>query len=293
MCGIAGAFNIGTGRITISTLKEVCKGIETRGKHAWGMSWIDRNNRIHSFKTQGKISEWLILIDRLKTIDPIAVIFHTRHSTHGKPEYNSNNHPHPSDGGWFVHNGQIPNYEDLIDNEGLIPQTECDSEVLGLIAQSKSGTLLRRWVYSINQCDLTRPLNVAGLWTRPNRAIVVRRGNPLFWSMGSTGNLYFSSCKTGLPGKWADIAPVPNNTAYYIDLTTGKMTEQGVTKHIETNEYIAGSGSTVSTGYGTYNYRTGQYEPDGQGYPSAWDDFDDLDDGSRIIDQRIHSSHAQ
>lgn len=240
MCGIFGALRMGDGRLTTGTLKAIARTAEKRGKHAFGLAWIDGNNRLHHFKSPGKVSEALILIDRLKDQDVKAVVGHTRHATHGSVEDSMNNHPHHSDGGLYVHNGQIPNWEELIKAHALLPLTECDSEVLGLMLQSMSGSLLRRWVRSINRCDLTRPLNVAGLWNRPNRAIIARRGNPLWWSRGRTGNLYFCSLKAGLPGKPEE---VPDSTAYYFDLNSGKTSKRSLKPFVDTGIAIAGSNS--------------------------------------------------
>jgi hypothetical protein len=50
-------------------------------------------------------------------------------------EHNINNHPHPADGGWIVHNGVVRNYERLVRDRRLCPVSECDSEVLGLLIE--------------------------------------------------------------------------------------------------------------------------------------------------------------
>lgn len=247
MCGIAGAFRIGNAPITVSSLIKMACGIEKRGPHAWGISWIDNKGRIHAYKAQGRITTALGIIDRLRDFDPQAVIMHTRWVTHGSAEFNQNNHPHPSDGGWFVHNGQIPNWEELIIDHDLMPVTECDSEVLGLLAQSRDGSLIRRWRYSINQCDITRPLCVTGLWTRPNRAMFARRGNPLMRSAGASGNLYISTLRDGLPSRGKNKPkPVKPNRIYTVDLNTGQLSSESLTPFIDTGVKIAGSGSIMA-----------------------------------------------
>ena len=234
---------MGTGRITISSLQKIAVGIERRGPHAWGMSWIDSVGRIHSYKAPGSILEGLDIIDKLGDFDPSGVIMHTRYSTHGSPEFNENNHPHPSDGGWFVHNGQIPNWRELIHSNNLMPLTDCDSEVLGLMAQCREGSLIRRWRYAINQCELTRPLCVAGLWSRPMRAILAKRGNPLMLSRGTTGNMYFSSLREGMPGK---PKRAPESRLVCFDLNQQTTSFEALTPWIDTGVNIAGSGSAMS-----------------------------------------------
>lgn len=244
MCGIAGAFKMGSGRITISSLQKIAIGIEKRGPHAWGMSWIDSIGRIHSYKAPGRITEGLFLIQQLKDFNPIGVIMHTRFKTHGSADHNANNHPHPSDGGWFVHNGQIPNWQDLIEEHELMPLTDCDSEVLGLIAQYKEGSLIRRWKYAINQTDRTRPLCMAGLWSRPGRAVLAKRGNPLMMSEGRSGNVYFSSLKEGLPGK---PKRAPESTIACFDLNQRTVSHEPLRDFIDTGIKIAGSGAGTHT----------------------------------------------
>jgi glucosamine 6-phosphate synthetase-like amidotransferase/phosphosugar isomerase protein len=63
----------------------------------------------------------------------VAVIGHCRWATHGDPQDNRNNHPHPAGRGWLVHNGVIRNDQALLHQDKLRPRTDCDSEVLGLL----------------------------------------------------------------------------------------------------------------------------------------------------------------
>jgi len=218
MCGIAGAIKLGTGRLTIKSLKAMAIGIEKRGRHAFGVAWIDCDNHLHRFKSEGKISDNLEIFDRMH--DCKAVVIHTRFSTHGDPSDNVNNHPHPVDGGWLVHNGQIPNHTDLTDEFDLLRSTECDSEVLGLMIQHLEGTLVKRTIETVNLCDNDMPLSMAGIWNRPNRVVVVKRGNPLVMAKGSTGNMYFSSVVEGMPVRRM---VCKDNTVWCFDVTTGSV----------------------------------------------------------------------
>lgn len=247
MCGIAGAFQLGDSPITISSIMKIAKGIQKRGPHAWGMSWIDQNNRIHAYKAPGKIVDAMHMIERLHDFNPIAIIMHTRFSTHGSPSINHNNHPHACDGGWFVHNGQIPNWADLILDHNLMPITECDSEVLGLLIQSRNESLLRRCRFAINQTDQTRPLCMAGIWSRPNRAIVAKRGNPLMYSYGRSGNFYFSTLQDGLPVGSGMPSPITDNKVFSFDMNSKTMATEPLLPFIDTGRKFAGSGETMST----------------------------------------------
>ena len=219
MCGIAGAIKTGNGRLTIASLKKMASGIETRGRHAFGVAWIDAGNHLHTFKSEGKITDFIDIFDKMQGAK--AVIMHTRYSTHGDPSNNSNNHPHPVDGGWLVHNGQIPNHDELTEEFDLLRSTECDSEVLGLLVQHLEGTLVQRVCKTVDLCETDMPLNTAFIFNRPNRVVLVKRGNPLVMSEGSTGNVYFSSLQIGLPGKRIRIK---DNTVWNFDVTSGTMT---------------------------------------------------------------------
>jgi hypothetical protein len=242
MCGIFGAIAYGNAPITVSSLRKMARGNERRGRHACGFAWIDDDGRLHTYKAPGPISEHLDVIN--DTRGARAVIAHVRYATHGAVDDNANNHPHESDGGWIVHNGQIPNYGELCDAYGIRMSTSCDSEVLAKLIARGPRSLTRRIVRSVNACDRTRPLNMAGLWSRPGRVAIVKRGNPLMWSRGSAGNLYFATLKHGLPGKPTAVA---HNAAYVFDLANGEMSVEAVLPWIDTGARIAGSGSTMST----------------------------------------------
>ena len=66
------------------------------------------------------------------------LVGHCRWATHGDPRNNLNNHPHPADGGWIVHNGVVHNHEDLRRRVRPLAVTECDSEVLGLLIEAST-----------------------------------------------------------------------------------------------------------------------------------------------------------
>jgi glucosamine 6-phosphate synthetase-like amidotransferase/phosphosugar isomerase protein len=128
-------------------------------------------------------------------------------ATHGDPKNNLNNHPHPADGGWIVHNGVVNNHEELAAEYDLHPVTDCDSEVLGLIAASQ-GTLHTRCAATAN---VTRGnLVMLGVWGRPARMVAVRAGNPLSLGMVQGGERYYlASLPEKLPGV---VSEVPNRT---------------------------------------------------------------------------------
>jgi glucosamine 6-phosphate synthetase-like amidotransferase/phosphosugar isomerase protein len=205
MCGVFG-FVSADEKTTpdMDHLARIARVTETRGKHAWGMSWIDGAGVLRSFKKTGRITDNLALLKM--AADARMLIGHCRYATEGSYDNNVNNHPHPCDGGWIVHNGMIPTWETLVEEHGLHLNSECDSEVLALLMEKFSGSLMERMTAAIDCVRYGQPLVMLGLW-KPGRLLAARRGNPL--SIGETKRgTYLASLPEGLPGK---VSAVPNN----------------------------------------------------------------------------------
>jgi glucosamine--fructose-6-phosphate aminotransferase (isomerizing) len=182
-------------------LARIARVTETRGSHAWGMAWIDGRGIMKSFKQTGPVTDSLALLRM--AADARVLIGHCRYATQGNPENNLNNHPHPCDGGWIVHNGMIPNYDQLLRKHTLHPNSDCDSEVLGLLIEQFGGSIAERMTSAVGCVRPHQPLVVLGLW-KPGRLLAVRRGNPL--SIGETKRgTYLASLPEGLPGKVSDV----------------------------------------------------------------------------------------
>src|SRR5438270_12970439 len=142
MCGVFGFVSRDNGKVNLEVLGQIAEVTERRGPHAFGFAWIDRRGRLKCYKQTGRITDHLGLL--LMAADARMLVGHCRFATQGSPDDNINNHPHPADGGWLVHNGQVRNYRELVDLFDLYPVSACDSEVLGLlIEQAKGGTLER------------------------------------------------------------------------------------------------------------------------------------------------------
>jgi len=199
MCGIFGAVRNGKGDFSSKVLIRMAREQETRGRHAFGVAWVDESGRLCSYRTDDKITNHLDAIARL--VKARAIIGHTRFTTCGSEKNVINNHPHPADGGWLVHNGMISNYEEMASKHDLLLSSQCDSEVIARLMETSEGTILARMVAAVDAVDQTDPLAVAGLWSRPARLVLVRRGNPLYVSANRKGNIYFASLARGLPGK--------------------------------------------------------------------------------------------
>lgn len=149
---------------------------------------------------------------------------HMRYSTHGNPANNINNHPHPCDGGWIVHNGVVHNYRQLLSDYRLVMNSNCDSEVIGLLAEaSAEATAMGRLLSAVEQTDGN--LAVLGLWNRKRQLVAIRRGNPLHIAENERG-YYMASLAAGMPVPAAEVKIVGDNTAV-------RFTQRGVMVDIE------------------------------------------------------------
>jgi glucosamine 6-phosphate synthetase-like amidotransferase/phosphosugar isomerase protein len=191
----------------MGVLARVARVTERRGPHAFGFAWIDRRGRVKCYKQTGRITDHLGLL--AMAADARMLIGHCRYATQGNPADNMNNHPHPADGGWLVHNGQVRNYDELMQTFGLYPVSACDSEVLGLLVERGEGSVLDRCKAAVQAAcpeeepgslfAARSPLVLLGLWPRPDRLVAVRRGNPLHVAQTEQGD-YLASLAEGLPG---------------------------------------------------------------------------------------------
>jgi glucosamine 6-phosphate synthetase-like amidotransferase/phosphosugar isomerase protein len=167
------------------------------------------------YKQTGRVSDHLGLLTL--AADARMLIGHCRFATQGDPAHNINNHPHPADGGWIVHNGQIREYDKLVNAHDLYPVSACDSEVLGLLVEQGEGNVLDRCRAAVQTCAGddkgslfdNSPLVLLGLWPRPDRLVAIRRGNPLHYGKTEHG-FYLASLATGLPG---EVFAVKDHTA--------------------------------------------------------------------------------
>ena len=99
-------------RPRLARLRRIAAETQHRGHHAFGLAWLGRDGDIHTFKRPGPATANLGDLDRCR--GAAVVIGHCRWATHGRPEDNRNNHPHPAGRGWFVHNGVVQNHAHLV-----------------------------------------------------------------------------------------------------------------------------------------------------------------------------------
>lgn len=196
MCGIFGFVSLDGSGPDLQRLRTIARVTERRGPHAFGFAWIDGRGRLRAFKQTGRITSHLSLLSMVS--DARMMIGHCRFATHGAPENNLNNHPHPCDGGWLVHNGVIRHYDQLAFEFNLPRVTECDSEVLGLLIEELDGSLVSRVLEAAQLCS-GGPLATMALWRAPQRLIALTSGGqPLHVGQSKRGT-YLASLAEGLP----------------------------------------------------------------------------------------------
>ena len=197
MCAIIGFMRQKSGVDVAKAIDAMAAGNVSRGPHAFGFAWVDDRGRLKSYRSAGRITDHRGMLLKAAS-EAVAFIGHMRWATHGDPHDNINNHPHPADGGWIVHNGVVSNYQKLVVSRRLNPVSECDSEAIGLLIERQEGTLARRCGDAINQTEGS--LAMLGLWTRPVEMVVARRGNPLNLSTSGAA-VFFATLPEGMPGR--------------------------------------------------------------------------------------------
>jgi len=175
-------------------LRRIAAETQTRGHHAFGLAWLGATGTIHTSSAPAPPRPtW-----RPRRMPRrAAVIGHCRWATHGRPENNRNNHPHPAGRGWIVHNGVVQNHAALVRRYGLSMTTECDSEVLGLLMAGPRRPRLRA-ARAAEVADGN--LAMLGLWRNPTRLLVVRRGNPLCF-VRPTADSTSAACRASCPAR--------------------------------------------------------------------------------------------
>ena len=220
MCGVFGFVAAGDRGPSLSRLEQIAEATESRGRDAFGFAWIDGAGRLRSFRSCGRVSDHLGLLAMAR--EARMLIGHCRFATDGSPADNINNHPHPCDGGWIVHNGMLPAWRRKVMRYGFAPSSECDSEVLALAIEHAGGTMLERCWAACELAD-TAPLALLGLWKHPRRLIAIRQGNPLCFGRDGAGNVWLASLPAGVPGAQAvedDSAIVFSGRAGRVIVTT-------------------------------------------------------------------------
>lgn len=216
MCGVFGFVSYNGHGPNLNRLKLIAEATESRGRHAFGFAWIDGRNRLRMYKQPGAISDHLDTLELLA--DARMLIGHCRYATHGLPSERINNHPHPADGGWVVHNGIMREYADIMHACGVPMVTHCDSEALSALIEIGAGSFWERCRDAASYAD-GAPLALLGLWARPHRLVAVSAGNPLHvGTVRGSRRYYLASLPIDLPGT---VKPVPHGTV--LEFTASRL----------------------------------------------------------------------
>ncbi len=179
MCGIVGYL----GKKEASPLiLEGLKRLEYRGYDSAGLSVADKNNKITTLKTVGKIDNLVSLAEKRKPKGCWG-IGHTRWATHGGVS-KENAHPH-----WdcqknifLVHNGIIENYRELkekLTKEGHKFLSETDTEILAhLIEKFFRGNLEEAVIKALKLIKGTYGLAVIS-GNDPEKIVAARNSSPI------------------------------------------------------------------------------------------------------------------
>lgn len=219
MCGLFGFITSHGAGPEVHRLQQLALATQTRGTHAFGLAWLEADGAIQTWKQPAAAGRCLDQLDRCR--EALVVIGHCRYATHGSPLDHRNNHPHVAGRGYIMHNGVVWNHAELARRYGLRPRGQCDSEILGLLLARGSGTITRRAAWTTERA--IGDLALLGVWRRPSRLLVVRRGNPLHVGQGPEGH-YFASLPEGLPGP---VRAMADHTAFVLAYDQGGLRLEG------------------------------------------------------------------
>jgi glucosamine--fructose-6-phosphate aminotransferase (isomerizing) len=221
MCGIVGYIG---NRNSLPVIIDGLKHLEYRGYDSAGVSIINSDKKIYSFKKAGKVSIMDDAIDKDFYTGSIG-IGHTRWATHGVPN-DINAHPHFDmyDNIVIVHNGIIENYKYIktrLIKEKYTFVTDTDTEVLAnLINYYFRKTKNFEKAVRMALIEVEGTYGIACLCAEePDKIIVARKGSPLMLGIGN-GETIVSS----------DASAIINHTKNVVYLEDGDMavlTKQG------------------------------------------------------------------
>jgi len=188
MCGIVAG--ISTSDIK-QTLLNGLSYLEYRGYDSAGISIIDNNNTLTTFKNVGKVKG---LKDRVITNNKHQIgIAHTRWATHGKVN-KQNAHPHISgERIAIVHNGIIENFSAIkkeLEQQGYKHNSDTDSEVIAHLIHSniKPNTTMFS-AFKIAMKKLKGSFAVAAIDNNDkNTVYTITKDSPLVIGLSKDGN---------------------------------------------------------------------------------------------------------
>ena len=187
MCGIVGY--IGNQQAYPILIKGLHR-LEYRGYDSAGVALISDDNKLHIYKSRGKVND-LEAFCESKDVTGSIGIAHTRWATHGEPN-DVNAHPHYSTNGKIaiVHNGTIENYNVLkmaLEEHGCTFRSETDTEVvvklIEYIQDTNHCTLLEAMREALNQVVGAYAIAVIDV-DDPDTILAARKSSPLVIGIG-------------------------------------------------------------------------------------------------------------
>jgi glucosamine 6-phosphate synthetase-like amidotransferase/phosphosugar isomerase protein len=216
MCGICGFISKGLNFKELA--KELLLGIETRGRDATGIAFVDKKE-ITVAKEPGDATQFFKRNENTFKFGPIF-LGHTRAATHGTACHNVNNHPVIGKQFILIHNGivgsmaKIPDYPYLgeVDSEVLLSHIETHGLEKGLANISGSAAIAM----------LDKNANL----------YLFRHSSPievaLFKDKNGNKQFVFASTETVISNAIQEIAPV--NEFGFLEVGIGELEEDTLYK---------------------------------------------------------------
>lgn len=159
---------------------------ETRGFHATGIGWVNRDGQHRVYKQPVPAHEFVVgtaFEDMLAQVDSRTTILmgHTRWKTRGSQQDNANNHPQVSRHCQGTHNGHIGNADYLFRHFKLPRKAMVDSEIIFRIADSAiaNGRIDTDRLSSRLSLCCGQMSAVITTWLDPETVIIVKGDKPL------------------------------------------------------------------------------------------------------------------
>ena len=187
MCGIVAY--LGTKRKT-NFLIDKLKLLEYRGYDSAGVAELE-DGKISVTKRTGSIDSLKQYIEPESKI--VCGISHTRWATHGKVS-EVNSHPHlSSTGRWaLVHNGIIENYQDILKNLRIKPQSDTDTAALVQFIEESGVENIYDFIEVMQKVQGSFAISAMDS-TENNTLYLAKRRSPLFVSLAENGDFLVAS----------------------------------------------------------------------------------------------------
>ena len=185
MCGIVGYVG---GKQVVPVIIDGLKKLEYRGYDSAGIAVVDDGGTMDIRRAEGKLRNLEEAI-RLKPLDGLYGLGHTRWATHGRPT-EENAHPHRDCTGRIVvvHNGIIENYLELkqeLQKQGHQFVTETDTEIVAHLVERETKD------DGLENATRRALKHMRGLFALvimsaddPNKIVTVRNGPPIVVGLG-------------------------------------------------------------------------------------------------------------